>query len=45
MEEEGRRNIDKMKDIGEKEERILVVEAERKDGGRDHSLCGGLREN
>ena len=34
MEEEGRRNVDKMKDIGEKEKRILVVlEAERKDGG------------
>ena len=30
----GRRNVDKMKDIGEKEDRILVVlQAERKDGG------------
>ena len=36
MEEEGRRNLDKMKDIGEMEDRILVV-AERNDGG--------LREN
>ena len=34
MEEEGRRNLDKMKDIGEMEDRILVV-AERNDGGRD----------
>ena len=42
----GRRNVDKMKDIGEKEDRILVVvEANRKDGGRDHSLYGGLKEN
>ena len=46
MEEEGKRNVDKMKDIGEKEDRILVmVEANRKDGGRDHSLYGGLKEN
>ena len=35
MEEEGKRNLDKIKDIGEKEDRILVVQAERKDGGRD----------
>ena len=35
MEVEGRRNVDKMKAIGEKEDRILVVvEVERKDGGR-----------
>ena len=45
MGEEGKRNLDKIKDIGEKEDRILVVEAERKDGGRDRPLCGGSREN
>ena len=34
MEVEGRRNVDKMKAIGEKEDRILVVlEAERKEEG------------
>ena len=45
MGEEGKRNLDKIKDIGEKEDRIFVVQAERKDGGRDRPLCGGFREN
>ena len=34
MEEERRRNLDKMKDIGEMEDIILVV-VERNDGGGD----------
>ena len=44
MGEERKRNLDKIKDIGEKEDRILVVQAERKDGGSYRPLCGGLRE-